>query len=55
MLQMERYNDSDGYYGHVYGQSEVGEEGSFVGAMVSCIAVCIIEEKGAEEGWETEY
>jgi hypothetical protein len=32
-----------------------GGNTSFIGAVVSGIAVCVVEEKGTEEGREAEY
>lgn len=51
---MEGDYDGDADYGHVEGEAEVGEECSFVGAVVACVAVGVVEEEGAEEGWDAE-
>jgi len=51
---METDDDGDGDDGHVERETEVGEEGALVGAVVTGIAVCVVEEEGAEEGWDAE-
>lgn len=47
---MERYYDGDRYDGHVDGEAQVREERPLICAVVSCIAVGVVEEEGAEEG-----
>lgn len=47
---MEGDDDGDADDSHVDGEAEVGEECSFVGAVVASVAVGVVEEEGAEEG-----
>jgi len=47
------------YVGGIVGRKEgiirnCGESTSFIGAMISGIAVCVVEEKGTEKGTNTE-
>jgi len=48
--------DYDGYADdrHVDGEAQVGEECAFIGAVVTGVAVCVVEEEGAEERGDAE-
>lgn len=51
---MEGDDYGDGYDGHVYAEPQIGEESSFIGTVIACIAVGVVEEEGAKERREAE-
>ena len=47
---MEGDDDGHGDDGEVHGETQPGEKGAFVGAVVAGVRGGIFEEEGAEEG-----
>jgi len=44
------YYDGNADDGHVEGEAEVGEECSFIGAVVASIGIGVVEEERSKEG-----
>ena len=48
-LQLERDDDGNGDNGEVHGETQPGEKGALVGAVVAGVGGGVFEEEGAEE------
>jgi hypothetical protein len=53
-VRLENGEIRGGYWGRKEGIRNCGERTSFIGAMISGIAVCVVEEEGTEKGTSTE-
>lgn len=48
-MEVERDDDGQGDDAEVHGETEPGEKGAFVGAVVAGVGSGVFEEEGAEE------